>query len=216
MAISSLSEQAHSSTTTSSITLPASISAGDLLIISHSAGNGSGTPAAVTPSGFTLAGTYTSSFGRQSLHWKLALGTESSASVSILSGTSYQRGLAVQFRANEAITAVTAGSPVGQITDSNPTSKNITASASSSPLVVIACWTDSPSFNAISPRTQSPAMTEISDVVNQYMGWLFYASSPSDQSFDMDDEGQDNGLNGVYLELTGSAYSPNGKFFSVF
>lgn len=216
MAISSLSKIAHNNSTTGSLTLPATIAAGDLLVIIAFADSGSGTPADVTPSGFTEIGTFTSAATRDSLFYKIADGTEDSASVSVLTGSGQQASLVVQFQANEAITAVTAGSSVGECTDGNPTSKTITASSGAAPLVVIATWANVTTSSAISPRTQSPAMTEVNATTHMYLGWLFYASSPVDQSFDMADEGISNSLNGAYLQLTGVASTIKGRFFSVF
>lgn len=218
MAITTLTEHAHSSTTTTTLTLPASILDGDLIVIVDRFVNSSGLPSDTAISDYTRIHTVTGgSTVRISLYYKIAVAADSSANVTVPTGTTGLRATGVVLRPDEAITGVTQGGEVGEISNNNPASQNITSGSGVAPLVAIAAWANGGSDSAISPRTQSPAMTEISDNTHQYLGYKFYASSPADQSFDMDDEGGGNALIGAYLQLTGYAGPTiNGQFFSVF
>ena len=212
MPISSMTNPANTTSTSSSLTASSNVQRGDVLIILDWADNTSGTPTDVSITGYTKLHTVSGSFDRCNLWYRVSDGTEASASYTCMNGTNWNHKIFSVFRPNAMVVSVTAKSPVGTVTDSNPGSQTITSGSGTAPLLVLATWNDTDSSSAISPRTQSPTMTEVSLNTHSYLGWIFYASSPSNQSFDMDDEGNANTLVGGYLELTGQL----GQFFNVF
>ena len=219
MAITTCTEQAHSSSTTATFTAPASINAGDLLVaVCRGANSGIDAPADSVPSGFTEIATLsgTNAGRRMTYSYKIADGTEDSEVLDSIAADDTWINLLVQFRADEPITAVAVQSIVSQLTSNNPTSKTVTSATGAVPLLAITTWMDSPTSSDISPRTQSPALTELSDNTHLYLGYKFYSSSPADVTFDMDDEGSSNALVGWYFELTGTAAAYTSRFLSVF
>lgn len=210
--ITSITNPSSATSSASTVTAPADLQMGDLLILFDCGSTGGSPPSAVTPSGWTQIDTQAGTSMRDSMCYKIADGTEASTSITGINGGYSNRKILAVFRANVPIVRVSVSSVSKEITGSNPTSKTISASGGTAPLLVIASWSNQIDSSAISPRTQSPTMTEISNTTHQYIGWVAYTSSPSDQSFDMDDEGFDNALMGFYIQLTGDT----GQFFNVF
>ncbi len=144
-----------STSTTSSITAPASILAGDLLFI-LSRGTSASAPALVTPSGFTvIPNTNLTLFGsRTASFYKLATGTEGGTSLSVISATQ-MTSIMMVFRRSVAATTLTPSTWTGQFLSGTPS--NQTVSGGTATLVVIGAlyssggtlsMTDSPAFDA--------------------------------------------------------------------
>lgn len=131
--------------------------------------------------------------------YKIADGTEDSASITGMDGGATDNKILLQFRGDAAISSVTPnviGTPA--VTDGNPGSQTITASGGTPPLILCAFYT---SDGAVDPRTFSAAADgEVSASLSAYAKYKIYDSSPADHSADMDDEGANNSLASFYLE----------------
>ena len=196
--VTSLAFQA-SATGTTSVTGPASIIAGDLLVLANNAVTGGGAPSATVPSGFTSIGTVADGASRSVISYKIADGSEASASIAGMSGASFNAHCLYVFRGDEAVNTVTPGSVAGQITTGNPTAQVVTSGSGSAPLVVIGVYG---SDVAVSPRSFSPAKSgEINVSTFYYLAYLIYNSSPANVTVDMDDESNSNVLQSCYLEV---------------
>ena len=206
--LSELSFVASSTSTASTITLPAGIQAGDLIVIyDTAASNNSTVPTSVVPSGFTpaLDQDFASSLARrQIVSYKIADGSESSAVVSIMSGTGASSTAALVFRGDAPISSVTPAGFTSQMTDGNPSAQVIPSGSGAVPLVAVAKWHVSGSGTAINPRTMSPSEDgeiTIAGSSDYYVKYKIYNSSPADVTVDMDDEGSRNLLSSGYLAV---------------
>jgi hypothetical protein len=208
--LTSITQVLSATSTAATIAFPASIIAGDLIILVDRAQNTqfSGTlPTDVTPSGFTRVGaslTLNASAGdffgtRQNLWYKLAAGTET-GNLTGMDGTNADKKAMYVFRGNIPATAITVGDAEGSIIDTNPTALNCQASGGVAPLVVIGAYGSSA---AIDPRTFSTTKGgEINPDTQLYLAYKIYNSSPADSSIDMDDEGFRNTLQSAYFRMT--------------
>lgn len=201
--LTTISFQDSSSSTAETITAPASIDAGDLLVFCDFATQVFSAPAAVTPSGFTnfVNASAGGAVGvRGMISYKIADGTEDSSSITGMNGNNGNYKVLLQFRGNVAISSVTAnviGTPT--VTSGDPSSQNLAASGGTVPLVAIAYY--SSSGNIAGARTFSPAAdAELNADDNLYVKYKLYDNSPADHTVDMDDEGNNNLLISFYLE----------------
>lgn len=203
----SISFQNSAISTASTITLPAGIIAGDLIVIYDRASNASSTsPTLVVPAGFTngydgpLASATNAS--RVSLSYKIATGSESSTVITGMNATSMFKA-AMVFRGDIPISLVTPYSFTSIMTDSNPTAQVVTSSAGPAPLIVFGAYGVGGSA-AISPRTMTPAAAgeiTIGTSPGSYVKYLIYNSAPADVTVDMDDEGNRNMLMSGYVAV---------------
>lgn len=150
-------------TNVSTITAPANIQAGDLLIIAHMGSDGDGSPPSqVTPAGFTLLNTAfdnaASKFSwRTSVHYKLATGAEASGSFSVIlgndSGPAGRATFMVFRRSIPATSIVAAGSLTSAGTD-----LTILSGAGTVPLLVfgVAMMNEDGEHAAISNYVMNP------------------------------------------------------------
>jgi hypothetical protein len=200
------SATAQDSTT---ITGPASIQAGDLLVLYDTAFDSSGIPTTAVPSGFTIISNVVGLAGDSRLisSYKIATGAEASAALSGLASDvpASGKGLYV-FRGNIPITSAAVQDIGQQSTSGNPTSQTVTAASGIAPLIVFGCYT---AFGTVNPRTFSadPKDGEINfpDGVGVFDNWLAYRidnASGSNTSIDMDDEGTENYLSSFYIECS--------------
>lgn len=168
------------------ITVPAGVIAGDLLVLLDNA-QGATVPTTVIPSGFTSIGNINDGGqARQILSYKIADGSEASALLTGMNSTSETKALYV-FRGNTRILSASPLSVNGQATTGNPTAQTVTAGAGVVPLVVIGGYGANA---AVSPRTMTPAKDgEINSSTVMYLAYKIYNISPADVSVDMDDEG---------------------------
>ena len=192
----------------STITIPGTPTAGDLVLIWNFATNSGSSPPDVTPSGFTkLITTATPGgwYGRASVFAKKLDGTETT--VTGLNGPNGTRWIAATFHPDSPFLSFANGmTPNGVIEQSSdPSVQTITsASAASLPAML---WAHMAVWNAvtISPRTMSPAMSEIAGFAgNHFAHYRIIASgdTPDDNTYDMDDEGDRNTLQSGYLTFT--------------
>lgn len=200
--LTSLVQQGSATSTAETITAPASIDAGDLLILHDAALGGAGAPGSVIPSGFTSIVDSNLSKFKSILSYKIADGTEDSASLTGMNGSTFNAKALYQFRGDVPITSVALSTVNSEATADNPASQNVSASGGTSPLIVIGAYGTSSSAG-VDPRTFSPAKDgEISGSVEQYLAYKIYNSSPADVSIDMDDEGSTNILYSLYIEAS--------------
>jgi hypothetical protein len=193
---------ADGSGTGSTITIPGSILAGDICVISNFGKSSSGTVADALPSGFTAyqntASNATTGQVRHCLCYKVLDGTETTVTGI---NTTEMAWIVVVYRPDIPIlTAVTGQAVVGGSSTGNIASVTITAaSASTLPALLIGGMT---SDGAIDPRSVSPSMNELSVDTRHYFHHLVYNSGPSDHTYDMDDEGGRNIMGCGYLTFT--------------
>lgn len=200
--------QDSSTSSTTTILAPASIAAGDLLVLwDYSRGNPAPTDVVptnftrITTNAFTLAGDH-----RAVASYKIADGTEDGATITGMAvGASGGYKAMYQFRASRAITAVSISAAVGQeSTTGNPAAQTVSAAGGTPPLIVFGCYGTS---GTVDPRTFTVSGSaakdgEITPHVRCYLAYKIYNTSPADVVVDMDDEGS-NGLGSFYLALTG-------------
>jgi hypothetical protein len=153
---------------TTSITAPADIQAGDLLIIVQRASNSNASPpTAVTPSGFLTASNEAGTFfakkydfsTRVIVNYKVADGSEASGSFSIMNGSDVDIPLDevatfLVFRGNVALSGVNLGDVEGGIFSPDTEEFIINASAGAPPLLVFAAfssYSDLPDTDYLDP-----------------------------------------------------------------
>jgi hypothetical protein len=193
------------------ITLPATINAGDLLVLIQCASDGDvGAPADVTPSGgwadipTSVSATTGSGSIRLSGKYKIADGTEDSAVTTGMNGSLADGKVAWQFRGNLAIATLSLGAAVGDATANNPAQQTILASSGTPPVVGITGFCDATGSPAVSPRTTSITPDHEISTTGGAAGVLWshdyvQNSSPANYTFDMDDEGASQGIFGFYI-----------------
>lgn len=195
--VSSISIFGTNTASAASITLPASINAGDFIILDQFTRN-IGLPASVTPSGFTNIYDFNDGNNKSMLDVKIAVGNEGGTSVTGMDGINDYKTVTV-VRGDKPIKSYTVNSQNTQSTSGNPTAQSCTAVNGPTPLIIMAHWA---SDGTVNPRTASPAMdAELSPNVNFYTGYKIYNSSPATHSIDMDDEGG-NQLASLYFSFS--------------
>ena len=186
--------------TLSTITAPATINAGDVLVLFDTA-LGSGLPTNVVPSGFTQIVTYTSTEVRNTVSYKIAAGTEDGSTITGMNGDVANDKVMLRIVPSAAVATVTVGSLTSQITDADPTAQNCTASAGVVPLVVCGWYTADSNISGAT-RTFSPAQdAEVNSSVYSYVKYKIYNSSPADTSVDLNDTGFNNAISSFYLQV---------------
>ena len=189
---------------TASVTVPATVRTGDLLVVSvHGFTNG-GACAAETISGFTQILTQSAGSTRTDTHlYKMATAADAGSTLSADNGVTTNWIILAVFRGNEPIRSVTPTDTGSEGTNGDPTAQTVTASGGTPPLIVFGGYSSSA---AVDPRTFSTtADGDIDSGTNHhYLDYKIYnaGSSPSNASIDMDDEGVDNILTSYYLVLT--------------
>ena len=188
-------------------TLPVGIVAGDLIIVWDYAA-GITLPADATPSGFTQVLTVTDGTNvRAKLSFKIAVGTESGASVNGLNGDVREGKLTYVFRGNAPIAVATPADTATELTGGNPAAQTVNASGAAVPLVVVGCYTTA-TGGTVDPRTFTVGGSAAKDGEitvnpagggNMYLAFKIYNSSPADVVVDMDDEGAGNVLASCYI-----------------
>lgn len=199
-----------SSTTSNAqtVTAPATINPGDLLILFDNTDRLGSTPPSVVPTGFTQIVTYIGDDGfvfyRGLISYKIAIGNEDSSTITgmnlFFSGC-YK--CLLQFRGDIAITSITANSIDATYTEGDPASRVIPSASGIVPLIDFAeYFCNSDPINAAT-RTFSPAADgEINSSNFQYVKYKIYNSSPSDITADLGDNGGGNALSSFYLKVS--------------
>jgi hypothetical protein len=203
VAADSISLFASATSTAATINFPASIIAGDLIVLLDFAADAASIPTEVVPTNFTQIGTSLALANRRQVaSYKLALGTESGALTGMDGNASDQKAMYV-FRLNNIATSLTVSTPNAQAAATDPTAQNVAASGGVAPLVVFGCY--SCAAGAVDPRTFTVGGVgakdgEINASTLAYLAYKIYNTSPADVSVDMADEGT-NYLKSFYIEM---------------
>lgn len=191
-----LSFHASAVSNAATVTVPATVQAGDVGILVDFIENGA---TGVTPTGWTqLADAADSTFQRIRVSRKILTGADAGATVTGMSASNNNKVLLV-FRGTAAIASVAAGSWNAQATGGDPTSQSVTASGGTPPLVVIGAAAingGTAAFSTASPAFDATVATANADLL---VGYKIYNSAPSDHTIDMNDLGTRNALASGYL-----------------
>jgi hypothetical protein len=200
VAVTSITFFASATSTAATINFPASIIAGDLIVLYDHALGGATPVASVTPSGFTvLTDLAAASLTRRHMvSYKLATGSESGA-LTGMNGASSNRKVMLVFRGDVAAQVLNVSVPNEEYTDNNPTPQVVDADAGTPPLVVLACFGGS---TAIVGETFTPAEDgEVTSADLSIVQYKIYDSAPADTTVDMADEGTGNFMQSFYVEM---------------
>lgn len=176
-----------------SITVPATVQAGDLMVIYIRSINNSGTPATPSLSGWTIVGDVFLSNRRGTMYVKIASGADASSTITANTATAGHHIILEVFRPDIAIASVSVVLGGAQITDSAPSGQTVAAASQSAPLVIAAAYA---SNSSITTRGFSPAKDGeySSDSSSNWLAYKIYNASPADESITMADYGNGNTL----------------------
>jgi hypothetical protein len=197
--VATLSHVADTTSTTATITAPATINAGHILVLWDSSFTSGAVPAKVIPAGFTEIVSIATVNLRSTASYKLCDGTEDGATITGQAGT-YPEKAIMQFRGDIAATSITVVDLASEATAADPTTQTCNASGGVVPLIVFGLYGNGTS---ITTRTFSPAEdAEVSVSVSTKAKYKIYNSSPADTTVDTGDYGVDNHLVSFYLQVT--------------
>lgn len=203
-ALTTISYIGHTTSTSSSdstLTASSDILEGDFLLWFQGAGI-TGLPSAVEPTDFTLIQNQAAASATRAIaSYKIADGSEASASYSIMAEN---RGVRLSvYRGDIPFTSATINSKNTQGTSGDPTSQSCTAGSGTPPLIVFGLYFGGAA--AVSPRTITPGTWDNEGPGSRvYLNHLIFNSSPVNQSIDMDDEGAANTLISFYVTFNGA------------
>lgn len=192
---------ASATSTASTITLPASIDAGDLILLLQESNSSTVTVTPVTPTGFTNLVNINIAFGftgeiRVMVDYKLADGTET-GSITGMNSSTNNKILAI-FRRSPAASALSFSTPTTQTTSGDPTSQNIAASGGTVPLIGIGGFYSSGGLIGKSFSPAADASIAVGTGLN--FDYKIYNSSPVNITIDEADGGT-NALVGFYAQM---------------
>jgi hypothetical protein len=183
-----------------SITLPAGIQAGDLIIIQGSVNNGASISADfVLPAGYTLIGKGPPDYQRSFACFKIAIGSESSTTLTGLSSSAPSHTyLCTVFRASLPLVSAIGASFQSERTNATPTPQVIPCGSAAVPLLAVSFISYGVGF------TMTPSDATETVTTNRYVGWKFYASgaTPANVTVSAGDAGSGNLMASYYLSLT--------------
>lgn len=187
--------------TASTITAPASINAGDAIILFDRPVS-SGTPPSTVPTNFISIGDNVNTNLRSILSYKLALGTEGGTSITGANGSTSNQKVMLVFRGNTAASLITISSFVGQATTGNPTAQVVPLTGQPAPLVVFGIYSANGSISGAN-RVMTPTKDAEFDAVNSaWIAYTIYNSAPTDTTVDMGAVSTQNILQSFYLTMT--------------
>lgn len=193
-AVTSLTAQTPATAFAASITCPAGVIAGDVIVLLQFFDDSGSLPANAVPSGFTTISTLTNSVTRRcTLSYKKAVGGEASSSLTGITGTGNSQYALYYFRPNTAPTTVTVVSNNSQyINTGAPTNQTIASSAHTPPLIAVAGWVGAAATTRTFTVGGSDAKDgETSELSNRlvYLAEKVYNSGPADITVGMNDTG---------------------------
>lgn len=204
-----LSYQTDGTSSTTSVSVPASAAAGDLAVLVNVAWNDSaGTaPSDVSdPTGWTSLANFNFTPGgavgvRYRVWAKVLVSGDLGGSITGLLNSSVKYAVMQIFRPATGSVASFAGSAVSHDQGSgDPAQQTIAASGGTPPLIVFGLYT---ATAAVTPRTSSfTADRESSPATRMYVKSKVYNSAPVDVTIDMPDEGTGNALAGWYISCS--------------
>lgn len=199
--LTSLTRVGQANSTTSTVSIPGGVQAGDLLLYGFAAWNNSGNPSYTVPSGWaSLLNATMTSTGRIGIAAKRAVGSESGSIGGVFGDAGVDGKVCVLLRPDKPLTSIgSAQSVASQFSTSAPSNQVVTSGAGVAPLIVLALWNTV--VGTVSPRGMSPAKDdEYNSSTNLYLGWKLYASAPANVTVSMEDEGS-NAMGSCYTEL---------------
>lgn len=188
-----------SSVGSATVTAPATIEKGDLLLLADY-GRDSGAGSTVIPTGFSAATSFVSGntgFGR--FTYKIADGTEDGATITGQDMDTADNKVLMQFRAtNGPIVALKVGTSVGTCTSANPAQQTNLAAAGHGVDLGFVYFGSS---GVIDPRTTSITPTGELNAggTTFHVQYYIQTSAPASYTWDMDDEGTANCLVGSHI-----------------
>jgi hypothetical protein len=203
--------------TTSTITVPATVKKGDYLVLSDFATTSSGSPTSVIPSGFSEVKTTGPAGNRKVItSRKIAVGTEASTILTGMNGNRTNSKILLVFRGGKPPVSDNLSTPLDQETQGNPTPQTVAASGGTPPLLIFGVYTAMPNalgiIPSIDPRTLTIGGNDAKDgevgveIVNS-AHWVafrafYFGQTPADAIVDMEDEGSLNMMQSFYSELS--------------
>lgn len=200
--LASLTRVGQVASTGSTVSIPAGVQAGDLLLYGFAAWTGSSNPSYTPPSGWTsLINATMGENGRIGIAAKRATGSESGSIGGVFGNAGVDRKVCVLLRPNVPLASVgSAQSVASQFTTDTPSDQVVTSGAGTPPLLVLALW--NAVVGTVSTRGMSPAKDdEYNSSTNLYLGWKLYPSSPANVTVSMEDEGS-NAMGSCYTQLS--------------
>ncbi len=200
--LSELTLRGTNTSTSSTVTCPSGVQAGDFIVLFQRSSNAGSFPSNTTPSGFTSE-IYIDNVVNVIIKMdvKIANGTEGGTSIIGMNGSSTNYKAIMVFYGNAPITGYSSLSEASALGNSNPSAQVCTSGSGSPPIVMVACYSGG---SAVSPRTFTGATedAEITPSTNFYAKYKIFNSSPVNVTVDMEDEGNDNGLLSAYFQFT--------------
>ena len=199
--LTTLSFFASSTSEIATITLPANIEAGDIIVL-FDAGNEAGIPTSVVPTGFTSIFDVGTEIGvidaRRIASYKIAVGTEGGTNITGMNSGEMEK-VALVFRGNIPVTSVNVADIATEATSGNPAAQVINASGGAVPLVLVGCVNSLTNLGA-SDSFSPAADAVVSTGADTNVYYKVYNSSPADHTLDMGDPGTGNFLGSFYME----------------
>jgi hypothetical protein len=190
-----LSYVTYATTTSQTLTIPATSQVGDIAVYVNRATGIISTPTEVVPSGWTSVSNVTATYTRSIIAYKILVSGNPGSSITVMNAT-YDSTVMFIFRPTTTISSLSNASLNGQGTDSDPTAQ--TVSAQSTPYIVIgACGSNATcSFNS-----SWPTATQIINSTGCYvrLGYYIFNGSYSNVTVDMADPGSRNILQSFAL-----------------
>lgn len=182
---------------TNALTWP-TVAAGDIAVIVV-AGDGA---SIATPSGFTQAYYQDDGTNYHAIYYKICTGSESGTAMAGGVGSELRDRVMLVFRPDATPTTVTATN-IGHTTMTNldPAAVVHTSGSDTAPLVVVGFFS---ADTAITSESFSPASDGSVDASGSFLAahYKIYNSSPANITADMNDEGRDNMITTISIEVS--------------
>jgi hypothetical protein len=192
-------------TSGATITAPASILAGDLIVLVDRAEQATtALPALVTPAGFTSLGNVSLTDVRMNTSYKLAAGTEGGTVITGMNGTfNNAKAMAVFRRQGKVFASVIPSAWGGQATDGDPTPQAVASGAAGAlPRIVLGSYGVATGGSVVTRTMTPPKDAEVGAGIVAFLAWKFYEYTPQDTTIDTADNGNRNTLQSGYVTLT--------------
>lgn len=189
-------------TTSSTITWPGSLQAGDVAFVFNMSGGIANVPAEVVPSGFTRFSTSTiASTARYTASSKILTGSES-GSLTLQNGNGSNRGVMIVLRGTQPITNLSFSTIGLEGTSGNPASQTVLSNTEAGPIIVLACATGLAVTTFV---TETPNFAAVTSTANNHMkvGHTIYNTvGTTNHTVDMGDVGNANFLNSFFVRCS--------------
>ncbi len=186
-----------------SITAPASIAAGDVIVFLNWARD-VGLPTTAIPSGFTSISNVSLTNARVILSYKLAVGGEGGSTLTgMTSGTDDLVIIVLVFRGNVPATSATVQDAAGEMINTAPSDQVVNASGGNPPLIVLGGFASTGAFTpGFSPSADATFSDTSSTGPQLDLAYKIYDSSPADVTMSKTDTGNRNTIVSCYIEMS--------------